>query len=116
MFTLLLLVTSACRKDLPALDGIDSKAWQLDKDGCNGYRAETAARLKTETEKLKGLSEMEIMTVLGTPDQNELYKRNQKFYTYFLEPSGVCASPANNPTRLVIRFNAMGLAKEVTTE
>ncbi len=69
------------------------------------------------------LDEMAIVSLLGNPDQNELYKRNQKFYTYFLQPGPGCAAanaaPGDRdaaPKKLVIRFNAMGLAKEIIVE
>lgn len=76
-----------------------------------------ADALLSQKEKLLSLSELEIVDVLGKPDQQELYKRNQKFYYYFIKPSEDCnlPSPANS-LRLVIRFNAVGLAKEIGTE
>lgn len=65
-----------------------------------------------------GLEEMQVIELLGRPDQNELYKRNQKFYYYWLTPSDQCDSThvAGTMLRLAIRFNAMGLAKEVAVE
>ena len=70
-----------------------------------------------EKEKLLGLTEQQIITLLSRPDQNELYKRNQKFYYYYLEPSQQCvAATAGHAMQLVIRFNAMGVAKEVSIE
>jgi outer membrane protein assembly factor BamE (lipoprotein component of BamABCDE complex) len=60
---------------------------------------------------------MQIVELLGRPDRNELYKRNQKFYYFNLKPAPDC--PNYNPednARLAIRFNAMGLAKEVMIE
>lgn len=72
--------------------------------------------MKAEKEKLLSLNELQIVELLGRPDQNELYKRNQKFYYYFLQPSPDCPAPAPEALRLVIRFNAMGLAKEVSIE
>lgn len=60
---------------------------------------------------------MQIVELLGRPDRNELYKRNQKFYYYYLTPAPECANyNANSSTRLAIRFNAMGLAKEIMIE
>lgn len=115
LFYLLVLLTS-CGKTLPTFDNLDLEMWKKDKDGCNGYRFETREAIETNIEKLKGLSEMDIVNLLGSPDQNELYKRNQKFYTYFLQPSASCSQPVINPKKLVVRFNAMGLAKEVTVE
>lgn len=112
----LLVLLTSCGKNLPAIDNLDLELWRKDKDGCNGFRFETREAMETNIEKLKGLSEMDIVNLLGSPDQNELYKRNQKFYTYFLQPSASCSQAVKNPLKLVIRFNAMGLAKEITVE
>jgi outer membrane protein assembly factor BamE (lipoprotein component of BamABCDE complex) len=71
--------------------------------------------LISQKEELKGLSEDDIIELLGRPDRNELYKRNQKFYYYDLEPGKPCDSTAHNQ-QLILRFNAMGLAKEVAIE
>ena len=73
-------------------------------------------QLNEQREKLKGLSEDGILKLLGKPDQNELYKRNQKFFYYFVEPSGKCDSTKTKAKRLSIRFNAMELAKDVVIE
>jgi len=116
ILTSLLALLISCGKSLPALDNLDLELWKKDKDGCNGFRFETREAMENNTEKLKGLSEMDIVNLLGSPDQNELYKRNQKFYTYFIQSSSSCVNAVESPLKLVIRFNAMGLAKEVTIE
>jgi hypothetical protein len=60
---------------------------------------------------------MKVVELLGRPDQNELYTRNQKFYYYFIQPAPDCGGSKDSiSSRLVIRFNAMGLAKEVSVE
>ena len=113
---LLLLFLIACGKPLPTLDGVDLQRWRADKNGCAGDRAASSDALARQTELLKALSEMQIVELLGKPDQHELYKRNQKFYTYYLDASPRCPSPADTARQLTIRFNAMGLAKEVLVE
>jgi hypothetical protein len=66
--------------------------------------------------KLLRLTESEVIEVLGKPDGNELYKRNQKFYYYSVTP-GVSCPAGNQPSeRLVVRFNAMGICKEAYLE
>ncbi len=104
----------ACNKPLPELS-INMQAWQRDIDGCAGYRAQQQQALEGELTKLKGLSQMQIVKVLGKPDQNELYKRNQKFFYYWLSGSPKCAEK-QMAKRLSVRFNAMGYAKEVLIE
>jgi hypothetical protein len=115
LFFLVILVS--CGKPLPSLEGIELDAWEQDKFACSGKRASTIYLLKEQKNKLLGLDEMGIVKLLGKPDENELYKRNQKFFHYFLEPSEKCSSSGKkNPVRLNIRFNAMGLAKEVMVD
>ena len=99
------------------LKNVDLEIWQNDKRACAGQRSEMSDAIEGQAEKLLALNEQEIISLLGKPDENELYKRNQKFYYYFLQPSADCAkSLAENPKKLVIRFNAVGLAREVSVE
>jgi hypothetical protein len=117
LLIVLVIVLSSCSTKLPELKGIDTQAWMDDKNGCKKKRSSMIAALEREQEKLLALTELQIVTVLGKPDQHELYKRNQKFYYYYLTPSSTCEEKNNaSPQRLVIRFNAMGLAKETFLE
>lgn len=114
---LLMVLFSGCGRDLPTLDSFDTEAWKSDRNACGTYRATAATSLTSQKEKLLALKEMQIVELLGRPDRNELYRRNQKFYYYYLKPSPDCpAYDAANSTRVAIRFNAMGLAKEVLIE
>jgi outer membrane protein assembly factor BamE (lipoprotein component of BamABCDE complex) len=71
----------------------------------------------SQKEKLLGLNEIEVVGTLGKPDQQEIYKRHEKFYYYFLDPSPECENAPENPSRrLIIRFNAVGLSKEINVE
>lgn len=109
-----LLFLFSCGKALPTLDEIDLQAWQDDKKACSGKRTAMMTAMDVQSEKLLALSEQEIIRLLGKPDENELYKRNQKFYYYFVQPSKACSdSITQDPKKLVIRFNAVGLAKEI---
>jgi hypothetical protein len=106
----------SCGKDLPTLSGIDSTVWKDDKNGCDGKRFPMTNAIQVEKEKLLALDEGQVIKVLGRPDRNELFKRNQKFFYYFLQPAPECNLGNANPKKLVVRFNAMGLAKEVVIE
>lgn len=110
------LVLTACGKSLPEFEKLDLQAWRNDKNACGEYRSGTLEIFQSQKEKLLALDESQIIELLGRPDQNELYKRNQKFFYYYLKPSATCPESATEPKRLVIRFNAMGLAKEVAVE
>jgi hypothetical protein len=109
-----LLFLFSCGKPLPTFDNIDLQAWQDDKSGCTGQRTSMLSLLENQSEKLLALSQQDIIRLLGKPDENELYKRNQKFFYYFVQPSPACSDTITlKPKKLVIRFNAVGLAKEV---
>lgn len=102
---------------MPRFDGVDLGAWKDDRGACKGVREEMIPAIDQQKEKLLALREADIISVLGKPDENELYKRNQKFFYYNLQPSKDCSSSAvDAPKQLVIRFNAMGLAKEISIE
>lgn len=105
-----------CGKSLPSIDNIDLNSWKKDKNACGQYRTSILSEIDAQKDKLLALDEKQMVKLLGNPDRNELYKRNQKFYYYYLKPSPDCPSPPIGTSRLVIRFNAMGLAKEVLIE
>jgi hypothetical protein len=111
----LLLVLLGCAKPLPTLEKIDLAKWKDDKWGCSKDRLATLPELVNQKEKLKGLSQDDIVRLLGRPDKNELYKRNQKFFYYYLTP-GINCGRDTTTQRLSLRFNAMGFAKEVLVE
>jgi outer membrane protein assembly factor BamE (lipoprotein component of BamABCDE complex) len=110
------LLLSSCGKPLPSFDGLDLKSWKEDKNGCGTIRQQLIDQLEKQKEKIKSLSESEVVKLLGRPDKNELLKRNQKFYYYFLEPGPNCGNEKTEFRKLMIRFNAIGLAKEVSIE
>lgn len=112
----ILLLIMGCGKPAPTFSNMDINLWKEDKFGCKGNRLQMRNPFLEQKEKLKGLSESEIIRTLGRPDANELYKRNQKFYHYFISGAKECASDGLKTEEVVIRFNAMGLAKEIVIE
>ncbi len=72
--------------------------------------------LRAQREKLKGLSEVDLVKLLGNPDRNDLAARNEKFYFYYLEPSPQCVGGHDDALQLIIRFNATGVSREVAIE
>jgi len=111
----LLLIIASCGKPLPQLDNLDLERWKNDKFACGHDREKMIESLTSQIEKLKGLSQDDIVKLLGRPDENELYKRNQKFFYYYLTPGKKCAKDSVSQ-KLSLRFNAMGFAKEVLVE
>jgi hypothetical protein len=117
IFFFLILSTVACDRPLPTLDNLDLEAWRKDRNACGTYRTSSINVIQNQKDKLLALKELQIVELLGKPDRNELYKRNQKFYYYYLLPSPDCSTDSLKTTsRLAIRFNAMGLAKEAIIE
>lgn len=117
LFIFISALCLACDKPLPTLEGMDLEQWQQDKNACGNHRAAMRGAIDREKEKLLALKQMQIVALLGKPDQNELYSRNQKFFYYFIEPAPACSGATDSSAeKLVIRFNAMGLAKEVSVE
>ena len=115
---MLIVFLNACGKPMPEIDGIDMGSWKDDKNGCQKVRYAKFEQFSAQKNKLLALSETNIVKLLGTPDVNELSDRNQKLYYYLLEPGPTCAGhdSSTQAQRLAIRFNAMGLAKEVRIE
>jgi len=116
LFSLYFFLWSSCGKELPVLDGIDLEKWKDDKTGCAMVRQASISKLDQQRDKIKSLSQPEVIELLGRPDKNELLKRNQKFFYYYLEPSPACPQGKAEFKKLMIRFNAIGLAKEVSIE
>src|SRR5689334_3068886 len=107
LFSFVLFIVYSCGQPIPLLEGIDVELWKGDKYGCLGQRIQFITLITNQKDKLKSLTEDDIIDLLGRPDQNELYSRNQKFYRYFLEPGSTCEHAVINPKRLIIRFNAI---------
>jgi hypothetical protein len=114
--SLFFLLFTSCGKPLPEWSGIEMEKWRADKNGCEGYRAANLGVLEKQLTTLEALNEMDIIEFLGKPDLNELSKRNQKIYYYHLQAGPTCSSPLASARTLTIRFNAVGLAKEIAIE
>ena len=54
-------------------------------------------------------SDANISSLMGKPDETELYERSEKFFFYQLD----CTDDFKKASYLRIRFNALGYAKEV---
>lgn len=105
-FILFLILTFSC-SSTPEIAGFDSTRWKADTKGCMGIRAEMVQTASLE-ETLIGISESDIVELMGRPDENNLYKRNQKFYIYYL---GTCEDTAQGPY-LQLRFSATNVTRE----
>lgn len=110
------VILASCGRDPISLEGFDAEKWREDRFACRGSREELSSLLLKQKQSLLAHNEIEIVRVLGKPDENELYKRNEKFFYYYVQPSSRCGKSSAAPKRLIIRFNALGLAKEILIE
>lgn len=105
---LLLLVFSSCYK-APKIEGFSGNTWNESLENCDDYRiAKSKEVLIGGNSQILTINQNELKELLGTPDQHQLFNRNQKFFFYNLD----CDSTA----RLSVRFDALGRVKEVTIE
>lgn len=113
LLILLSLLVLSCNSTIE-LPNLDQDAFAKDVNGCRSVRLSMLEELEKDKDLLKGLNQDEIANTLGKPDQNELYKRSQKFFIYNLTPTDCSKQLATTSRKyLSIRFNATGLAKEV---
>lgn len=104
------LISIACTEVLE-LENIDLKKWKEDKNACNEYRIEVVEDLLSQKDKLRGLSQNEVINLLGTADKHQLYERSQKFFIYYLEPNENCKQYSGGYIKaLYIRFNSLDQA------
>ena len=96
------------------ITGFDNTSWKADPNGCKGQRLLLMNDLEGNLEQLKGLKNREVMQMLGKPDRNELYKRSQKFFIYYISTAEACENYDGDTSTvyLSIRFNALGLSNE----
>lgn len=103
---------SACSEPVD-IEGFDSEAWKKDILACGGERIKMQQDVLSIREELEGLSPRQVISVLGRPNKEELYKRSQKFFVYYLTPGQQCKTSQDSAKYLFIRFSALNMANEV---
>jgi len=92
----------------------DSTMWKSDKNGCKKERLTLYKDVLNNQDELLGLNNRQIISLLGMPERNELYQRNQKFFIYTISPSSKCNNDYQGESLFMfIRFNAVGLSQEL---
>jgi len=110
----IMLALTYCNKK-KRLEGFDSERWIEDRNGCDGERVKMRRELLKVKFRMRGLQTSEIEDLLGRPDAIELYKRDQKYYIYYMEPGPDCDNAKlENPLKLYVRFTAVGIANELS--
>ena len=113
-FILLLAVlgiNTSCYKKLN-LEGFDEVQWTNYTSSCDSYRLEIADYIVENQSLLLEGTQNEIESLLGQPEEHELYQRNQKYFHYRLNPPDSCGQ-YEALSFLSIRFNAIGRANLV---
>jgi hypothetical protein len=109
---LVVLLVSGCSNDISV--SFDSESWKSDTYGCKEKRIILYKEIIGYQNEILGLSNNQIIRILGKPERNELYRRNQKFFIYHISPASKCSYTYNGEVLfLFIRFNAVGLSQEV---
>ncbi len=112
--TLLAALLSGCQSAGKFAE-FNSGVWKNDRLGCGGKRQQLRGQFDKIRLELKGSTQAQVINLLGKPDFQRLYQRNQKFYIYFMEPGSQCQgkSEASRARTVVLRFSAIGLVTEV---
>jgi hypothetical protein len=108
----LFFLLGSCTK-VVELNGIDKIKFKSDNYGCKGYRASVKAELELQLTKFNQLSEGEITSNLGMPDNKVLANRSQKFFKYYMNGNAKCKAEGSNTNLvLLIRFNSLNRVSE----
>lgn len=102
---------SGCQST-PSVEGFNSEQWKIPLQSCEDSRIQQAQILVNHQNQLLGCGQTQIKSLLGAPNEHELYLRTQKFFYYNLTPGDTCSN-VKRPLRLSIMFDALDRAKEV---
>ena len=107
-----ILLLSGCSNDISV--SFDSESWKSDTYGCKEKRIKLYKEIIGYQNEILGITNNQIIRILGKPERNELYRRNQKFFIYHISPASKCSYAYNGEALfLFVRFNAVGLSQEV---
>lgn len=98
------------------MDGFDSVKWQQDKKGCQEQRLTMLHDFDNVRLDLYGRDENDIKDILGKPDAEQLMRRGQRVFIYYLEPGAQCTerNKLSEANRAEVRFNALHKVSEIT--
>jgi len=114
LFLLCMVVgLSSCLKKVDVGD-FDREAWRNDPKGCLSERPKLIKELNKHKKAILGLYQKDVLSILGQPEEQELYKRSQTYYIYYIDAAPDCEQPIENPRKLYIRFTSLGIANEIT--
>lgn len=101
-------------KPAPEIEGFDSKQWKEDPNGCKNQRTKLFPILEKNKDKLIKVEAGQILKLLGHPDRNELYKRTQRYYVYFVKSGNQCKGTKGGFGKMLrLRLDALQRVSEV---
>lgn len=109
----LCILCTGCLKKVE-VDNFDTDLWASDPRGCKNERIALVDDINRNKKKILGLYQKDVLKIFGPPEEQELYKRSQTYYVYYLDPSADCVQTVENPRKLFIRFTSLGIANELT--
>jgi len=112
IFVLVLLVTSCLKK--VDVGSFEPEKWKNDPKGCLAQRTDLVKDINQNKKSFLGLYQKDMLKVFGQPEEQELYKRSQTYYVYYIDAAADCSEPIENPRKLYIRFTSLGIANELT--
>jgi tetrahydromethanopterin S-methyltransferase subunit H len=115
LFIPLLCLLLGCSKQA-RMEGFDSQKWQQDKKGCQDQRRTMVREFDTIRLELYGRDENDVKDILGKPDAEQLMRRGQRVFIYYLEPGAHCTerNKLSEANRAEVRFNALNKVSEIT--
>jgi hypothetical protein len=115
LFIFFMVILGAC-SEKKTFSTFDADSWKGDKLACKGTRRQIAGDFEKIRRELLGMSQEEVIDLLGRPDYQLLLERTQKAFVYYIEPGAQCQSQDKTASKARIvsfRFNAMNRATEV---
>ena len=124
LFFIVILFFSAC-KNTPKLESFDQNTWKKDKNACQNQREKMVQSIENQKDKILGISQMQVIDLLGSPDYQQLQDRQQKFFYYYFQTGAQCDKTAQkspkkatkntniNGNAIRVRFSALNAVSEV---
>ncbi len=114
-FCIILIPLIAACTENKTFKNFDSAIWRQDKLGCKSDRKRLAAEFEQIRRELLGMTQEEVLSLLGRPDLQLLMERTQKAYVYFVEPGVQCQGQVQTSKARTVsfRFSAVNRATEV---
>lgn len=114
-YSLMVFYFISCTSSIDLAE-FSAEDWKSDRNGCKSKRGSMLESVMAQKEQILGKAEHDVLKIMGRPDKNELYRRQQKFYIYYLEPGPLCEESiqaSDSASYLSLRFNATGIVKEI---